>query len=85
MIRDARQALRAGNAARALRLLEEARQLFPTGVLQQERERLTIEALVKDGRRADASARAAAFLRRYPDSPHASEIRALGLDAPGRR
>ena len=85
LIREARQALRAGNAARALRLLEEARQLFPTGVLQQERERLTIEALVKGGRRADAAARAAAFLRRYPDSPHASEIRALGLDAPGSR
>ena len=85
LVRDARQALRAGNPARALRLLEEARQLFPTGVLQQERERLTIEALVKDGRRADASARASAFLRRYPDSPHASEIRALGLDAAGRR
>jgi hypothetical protein len=85
LIRDARQALRAGNATRALRLLEEARQLFPAGVLQQERERLAIEALVKDGRRADASARAAAFLRRYPDSPHASEIRALGLDTPGRR
>jgi hypothetical protein len=78
LIRDARQALRAGDARRALRLLEESRRLFPTGVLEQERERLMIEALVKAGRGAEASARASAFLRKYPDSPHAGEIRALG-------
>ncbi|HEY7375943.1 MAG TPA: outer membrane protein assembly factor BamD [Polyangia bacterium] len=78
LIRDARQALRQGDAARALRLLDECRRLFPAGVLQQERERLAIEALTKSGRGAEASARAAAFLRKYPDSPHAAEIRALG-------
>ena len=84
LIRDARQALRAGDAARALRILDECRRLFPAGVLQQERERLAIEALIKDGRAAEASARAAAFLRKYPDSPHAGEIRALNLGAAGR-
>jgi len=78
LIREARQALRQGDAARALRLLDEGRRLFPAGVLQQERERLAIEALTKSGRAAEASARAAAFLRKYPDSPHAAEIRALG-------
>jgi hypothetical protein len=78
LIRDARQALRQGDAARALRLLDECRRLFPAGVLQQERERLAIEALTKSGHGAEASARAAAFLRKYPDSPHAAEIRALG-------
>jgi hypothetical protein len=83
LIKDARQALRAGDAARALRLLEESRRLFPSGVLQQERERLAIEALVKAGRAAEASARATAFLRKYPDSPHASEIRALGVGGVG--
>jgi hypothetical protein len=83
-IRDARQALRQGDAARALRLLDECRRLFPGGILQQERERLAIEALVKSGRTAQASARAAAFLRRYPDSPHAGEIRGLGLGAQAR-
>jgi len=85
LIKDARQALRAGDAARALRLLEESRRLFPAGVLQQERERLAIEALVKAGRAAEASARANAFLRKYPDSPHAGEIRALGLGSSGQR
>jgi len=84
LIRDARQALRAGDAARALRVLDECRRLFPAGVLQQERERLAIEALSKDGRAAEASARATAFLRKYPDSPHAGEIRALNLGAAGR-
>jgi hypothetical protein len=84
LIRDARQALRAGDATRALRVLDECRRLFPAGVLQQERERLVIEALIKDGRAAEASARAGAFLRKYPDSPHAGEIRALDLGAAGR-
>jgi hypothetical protein len=84
LIRDARQALRAGDAARALGLLDESRRLFPAGVLQQERERLAIEALLEDGRAAEASARAAAFLRKYPNSPHAAEIRALNLGAAGR-
>jgi hypothetical protein len=85
LIKDARQALRAGDAARALRLLEESRRLFPAGVLQQERERLAIEALVKAGRGAEASARANAFLKKYPDSPHANEIRARGLGSSGQR
>jgi len=85
LIKDARQALRAGDAARALRVLDECRRLFPAGVLQQERERLAIEALIKDGRATEASARAAAFLRKYPDSPHAGEIRALNLGATERR
>jgi hypothetical protein len=82
-IRDARLALRAGDAPRALRVLDECRRLFPAGALQQERERLVIEALVKDGRAAEASARATHFLRRYPDSPHADEIRSLGLGGSG--
>jgi len=85
LIRDARQALRAGDAARALQLLEACRRQFPAGVLQQERERLTIEALVKAGRRAEAAARAAQFLRKYPDSPHAGDVRALGLGGSGGR
>jgi len=77
LVRDARQALRQGDAARALRLLDECRRLFPRGVLEQERERLAIEALNRSGRAAEGSARAAAFLRHYPDSPHADEIRGL--------
>jgi hypothetical protein len=85
LIKEARQALREGHAAHALRVLEECRRLHPDGVLVQERERLTVEALIAAGRAAEASARAAAFLRRYPDSPHAGEVRELGRKAAGDR
>ena len=85
LIKEARQALRDGNAARALRVLEECRRLHPAGVLVQERERLTVEALITGGRAAEASARASEFLRKYPDSPHAGEVRELGRRAAGNR
>jgi hypothetical protein len=81
LISEARQALREGDAARALKFLEESRRRFPVGVLAQERERLTIEALVKSGRPSEASTRAAEFLRKNPDSPHAGAIRRLVEDA----
>src|SRR4029077_21055001 len=85
LIKEARQALREGDAPRALRVLETCRRAFPVGVLEQERDRLLIEALVKDGRASEASARAAEFLRKYPDSPHAGDVRALGRGTPGGR
>jgi hypothetical protein len=85
LLSEARQALREGEAARALRLLEESRRRFPAGVLEQERERLTIEALLKDGRSAQASSRGAEFLRKHPDSPHAAAIRRLVPDATGKQ
>jgi outer membrane protein assembly factor BamD (BamD/ComL family) len=84
-IKEARQALRDGNAARALRLLEECGRLHPAGVLVQERERLAIQALIAGGRAGEASARASEFLRKYPDSPHAGEVRELGRRAAGNR
>jgi hypothetical protein len=85
LVREARQALRGGDAARALRVLEECRRLFPAGVLEQERERLIVEALIKGGRASEAAVRATEFLRKYPDSPHAGEVRALGLTVSGSR
>jgi hypothetical protein len=71
----ARRALRDGDAAGALRLLEARRAEFAGGVLEQEREALTIEALARTGRADAAAARADAFLRAYPQSPHTAAIR----------
>ena len=51
---DARSALRSGDAARSLALLEQARVRFPRGALGQEREALTIQALAQSGERAAA-------------------------------
>jgi hypothetical protein len=77
LLGQARDALRGGNAGEALRLLEVSRTRFPDGMLGQEREALTIEALARGGNRAAASARAAAFVRAYPQSPHAQRVQAF--------
>jgi hypothetical protein len=70
----ARQALRANDPLKALRLLEQAQQRFRKGALTEEREALSIEALAKAGQSARASTRAQAFLTHYPRSPHAADI-----------
>jgi hypothetical protein len=73
----ARAALRAGDAARSLTLLEQARVRFPRGALGQEREALTIQALAQSGERASARRRADAFLRAHPQSPYVADVRLL--------
>jgi outer membrane protein assembly factor BamD (BamD/ComL family) len=72
---EIRGALRGGDPLGALRLLDQARSRFPDGALTQEREALAIEALAKSGQRAAASQRAAAFLRAFPRSPHAADVK----------
>ena len=71
---EIRRTLRAGDAATALRLLEQARQRFPRGALSQEREALGIEALAKSGAKAAATRKAHAFLHSFPKSPYASDV-----------
>jgi hypothetical protein len=74
---SARAALRGGNATGALAELEAMRTRFPPDVLGrlgQERELLTIEALYKSGQRAQAKARAEAFLRASPHTIYAARI-----------
>ena len=73
----ARDALRSGNALGALGLLEQARQRFGAGVLGQEREALTIEALAKAGQVAAARARGHSFLNAYANSPYAAKVRQI--------
>jgi hypothetical protein len=72
---EIRRTLRAGDAGGALRLLEKARARFARGMLGQERESLTIEALARSGSREAAAGRADAFLRANPKSPYATDVR----------
>jgi outer membrane protein assembly factor BamD (BamD/ComL family) len=80
MILGARRVLRAGDPLRALTLLDAARARFPEGILVQEREALSIEALVRSGQRALATKRAEAFLRTYPKSPHGADVKRVVLE-----
>jgi hypothetical protein len=74
-VADARARLRAGNASGALGVLDSIRRDFPNGVLVQERDALTIEALLALGEYSRARSLATAFLARYPGSPHAEAAR----------
>lgn len=75
VLAEARGALRGGDPASALEKLDAALGRFPDGILLQEREVLAIEALARSGQGSAASERAAAFLRTYPTSPHATKVR----------
>jgi hypothetical protein len=72
-----RKTLLAGDAAEALRMLDRASAQFPDGVLGQEREALAVRALVQSGQKEAARKRGEGFLRAFPRSPHAAELRAL--------
>lgn len=72
---SAREALRAGRLADASAQLEASRRQFSLPELYQEREALTIELLSRSGQVAAAGQRANAFLSRFPESPHAEQIR----------
>ena len=77
LLASAREALGAGNARRALSILDDARVKHPAGALLQEREVVAIEALAQAGDKAAAGRRAEAFLRSFPGSPHASHVRSF--------
>jgi len=72
-----RRALVAGNAREALSLLARARTDFPHGVLGEEREALSVRALMAAGETDAARKRGEAFLSRFPRSPQAGEVRRL--------
>jgi outer membrane protein assembly factor BamD (BamD/ComL family) len=80
LLERARDALRGGDARAALTILDDARARFPNGVLDQERETLSIEAIAASGDRARAAARADAFERRYPNSPLVPRVHRFGSD-----
>ena len=70
---EARRAIRTGETARALALLES---VSPKGALAEEREVLTIEALAP-GDLPRAQKRAAQFLRQHPQSPYRGRVEAV--------
>lgn len=82
LIGRAHAALARGDAPSALRAIEAHDRAFPNGVLAEEAQALRIEALERAGQHEAASAEAARFLARAPNSPHARRVRAI---AAGRR
>ena len=72
-----RRTLLAGNAREALALLTRAQAEFPHGALAEEREALSVRALLAAGDQDAARLRGAAFLRRFPRSPQAGDVRRL--------
>jgi hypothetical protein len=75
LLTEARAELRRGDARAAMSTLERLQTRFPNGVLMQEREVLTIEVLAASGDTAGARKKARDFLRAYPNSPHAEQVR----------
>lgn len=70
-------ALRGGDARGALELARQHAERCPNGVFVQERERVAIEALARLDRTSEVRARAVAFEKRFPSSPHIRRIRSL--------
>ena len=74
-VAEARGLLRAGRTAAGLVVLNDLTRDFPNGVLTEEREALTIEALLGSGERERARSLALEFLRRHPASPLTTSVR----------
>jgi hypothetical protein len=73
----ARSLSQAGQAAQALRVLDEYEQRFPKGALAQEATVARVEALFQSGRSEAAIALANRFLDGHPSSSHAARLRKL--------
>jgi hypothetical protein len=77
MLTEARAALRSGDRAAARRKLDRLGTEFPGGVLDQEREVLTIELIAAEGKLGEATGRVRAFVAAHPESPHAARLQKL--------
>jgi hypothetical protein len=71
-------ARKAGSADETLRLVDRYQYDFPAGELTADAEVVAMEALSAKGERDELALRAARFLARYPNDPHAAEVRRLG-------
>ncbi|MEI9942133.1 MAG: hypothetical protein WDO69_33375 [Pseudomonadota bacterium] len=81
-LRRARDELRVDKLADAFATLEASRRQFSAPELYQEREALMIELLYRSGQATAAEQRARAFLSRFPESPHAQQIRRFTASGP---
>jgi outer membrane protein assembly factor BamD (BamD/ComL family) len=75
LVRDARAALRGGDAGQALALLDEHDRRFPGGALTEDCAAARVYALCALGRTDAARALASRFLSEHPVSPHAASVR----------
>ncbi|XXX77393.1 hypothetical protein WMF30_01285 [Sorangium sp. So ce134] len=75
----------ATDAGSALALTVEHARRFPAGALGQEREIIAIRALLALGRAAEARARAAGLLERFPGSAYRGRLESLGLEEPSSK
>jgi hypothetical protein len=73
----ARAALQSGQGGEALSLVDDARRRFPKGVLGQERDVVSIEAMAISGQRSQALALAKAFVAAHPRSAHSARLRTM--------
>jgi hypothetical protein len=75
LLMGAQTAIREGDSARALALLDEHARRFPTGMLAEERDASRVLALCAAGRTSEARELAGKFLAAHPRSPAASRVR----------
>jgi outer membrane protein assembly factor BamD (BamD/ComL family) len=80
LVTQARADLKRGDPRAALATLQRLKRESPRGVLHQEREVLTVQALAAAGHKDAARARARAFIKSFPNSPHAPLLRSLASD-----
>lgn len=83
LLRRAREQLGRGALTEASNTLTESRLAFPESRLSQEREALTIELYVRQGRTLEARTLARVFLSKHPQSPHAPQVR-RALETPSQ-
>jgi TolA-binding protein len=80
-LQAARAALAAGEAEKAIALLDGHQRRFPQGALRVEAEMVRIEALARAGDARGAASRARRFAEEHPDTPYSRRARAMVGDA----
>jgi TolA-binding protein len=75
LLSEARDGLKSGNTTLATERVQEHERRYPAGILAMEARALGVDALCAAGRREAAREAAAAFLKRWPESPLAARVR----------